>query len=246
MDMKSKGSAYRRIKGFTLVELIVVIAIISILAGVMNLVTQSFVRNARLETANDNAHLVFTGFQNILTQCEIKQDQSLFNVDYSKGDLEHVVVTFQMTDLNVRDSLTVRCKYKGAAAEIIDSDTCIWTKGDTDTVPGATGITKGEKYKDLVDAILNNFDNTFSGSVRVYIDYDNFEVKSVIYQSWNDDLPLNFIPENNYILYNDWYYGLDSRSQQSDLCAGKKIPGTSHAPERTVTCGVYPYQSDLT
>lgn len=239
--MNSKRK-HGKIKGFTLVEMIVVMAIIVILAGIGSLGVTAFVRNARKETANDNAHLMFTAFQNMLIQCEIKQDQSLLDIDHTKGNLEHAVVTFQMHDASFNNALTVRCKYKGSAAEATDT----WSKGSTESVPGATGVTKGDKYEALVKSIATNIDNTFTGTMRVYIDYDNFEVKSVIFQDWNsNNITFNMVAEDNYVKYDDWYYGLNNRIEQGTLCEGKQVAGTAHGPDKLFTCGVYPYHDEI-
>ena len=231
--MKSMES-HRKFKGFTLVELIVVMAIIVILAGIGSLGVTSFVRNARMGASDDYAHMVFTGFQNILTQCEIKQDSTVFSHDEAKhSDLMDVAVTFKMSEGKIT-SLKVASDYSS------------YGTGGSVTTAALTGdyMKYSGTLAALANAIMDNIDNTFEGEAKVYIDYDNYEVKSVIYQRPEASETINESYYKEYTVNGYKFYGLDSGTDRTALCSGKGATGGT-PPGKVISCGVYPYQSSL-
>lgn len=226
--VKNNGSA--RVKGFTLVEMIVVMAIIAILAGTLNLATQGFIRNARLETANDKARLLFTGFQNVLTQCEIKQDDSTIRSgSTATGDLTNVVISFKVYNGEVQcydNGLT-----GGSGTLNTDYTGSIITKYSDQTA--------GSKKSNIPQAIAGIIDNTFDGEAKVYIDYENYEVKSVVYKPMTDTNKTTSVSDFSdgdldTFGTGNWYLGFANSGTQDTAYA--------HHP----LYGVYPYQDTYT
>ncbi|MBR3970518.1 MAG: prepilin-type N-terminal cleavage/methylation domain-containing protein [Ruminococcus sp.] len=176
MNLKRIGS---KVKGFTLVEIIVVMAIIAILAGIVSTLIGGFQRNARLEDNNNKAQMVYTGMQNQLIQCEINQDRSLLDADakggnssndnYKNDDMVYVELYFEMTQGKVGDHIYVASTYKTQSAK-------------KDYADRNSVVTSEKKwYAGLEEMILSFVDNSFEGFCAVYIDYEDYLVDSVIY-----------------------------------------------------------------
>ena len=163
MNLNNSGctSSNRKLKGFTLIEMLIVIAIIGIIAGMMSIVMRGFRRDAMIETQNDNARMVFTAFQDFLIDCEIKQDLSMFDV---RGELSNpaisakgAVVFFRVSETasngtpnkngsaGLGDEIHIMTAYSGSVpnggiggqANIASGS--VWIDGTTQNVGGHSG-----------------------------------------------------------------------------------------------------------
>lgn len=170
------ASERKSLRGFTLIELIIVMAIIAILSGIMSLVISGFQRDARMETDNNKAHMIYTGFQDILTQCEMTQNDSLINAakivksvpggsdPNADKRLTYSIIRFTMDGSGIAGNVNINSYYDNTSSQ------------------SAAVLNNGSKmFLEFEDMIVGSIDQSFEGTIVAYLDVDNYSADSALY-----------------------------------------------------------------
>lgn len=167
-------SSAKSLKGFTVIELLIVIAILAILAGMISIVTTGLVRDSRLETARDKAQTVYTSVQNALIQMEIKQESELLDpTAYGAGGTFSKYVTLSF----VIDNGVMT---KSHDLIINDGSTTATLAYDYPNATSATTDTE-KKFRKLAKYLTDNLAMDFTGYVYAAVDMEDWVVDSVVF-----------------------------------------------------------------
>lgn len=188
-------------------------AIIAILAGIMSLAVSGFVRDARIETNNEKARMIYMAFQDILIDCEVKQDVSMFEPHGVDGertdDLIGAVVFFRVSDVDINDNANINglyglgdeihimCMHSNPTANTFGAhpNLCsrsVWMDGSTnlgqdDPASVNNSADHGASYwKKLNTYISKRMDASMDGTYVVAVDLENYQVLSVICRELSD------------------------------------------------------------
>ena len=170
------------LKGFTLVELMVVLAIVAVLAGALIPSMSYFIRNARLKTTNAQAKVVFNAALTVSQEYEAK-NLSVLNLndgDPSKSGHPSKVTIDSMTTYDALNNIAKNMKERvDNKVKSDDSESCVWAvkyenKGGTFPVltAAAYATTNVDRYVGCypVNTPSTGFDGTYQ-SLDGHIDY---------------------------------------------------------------------------
>lgn len=168
-----KSSATKKLKGFTLVEILIVLALLSIIAGMLSIITSGLMRDSKLEAARTRAQSVYTGLQNMLIQMEIKQQNDLLDpVTYGQTGTptNYVTLSFILDNGVISDT-----------EDFVISDgsmTATLNYNYPDADPPADDTERA--FRKVAKYIKDNLSMEFTGYVYAAIDMNDWMVDSVV------------------------------------------------------------------
>ncbi|MGN1304932.1 MAG: type II secretion system protein [Oscillospiraceae bacterium] len=233
-----KPSAKKTLKGFTLIELLIVIAILSILAGMISIIMPGFVRDAKIDTSQNKAQMMYSTFQSFLINCEIKQDVSFFDAFGGKDTPTAAMVFFHIAregNGKKYDELRLGDKIEVKAISNTSQATDVYSAEETSEAQKY----KKERYELFKKEIMGAIDSKLEGSYAVYIDLDNYTVDSVVYRELENGkdptMATDNLKEYSHSSGGNYKYcGVDNVKDIRNIVKRKGI-----------YYGVYPYQDDL-
>lgn len=207
-DLRRENSR-KTVKGFTLIEMLIVIAIIGILAAILSVVVSGFVRDSTFESCNTKAQLVYTAVQNSVIESEIKQDMSMFDAKYildtgtaaPSDKLIYAELTLNLNNGELEPGMDIELtSYYNGLPTVGDSyrANLVWdfSTGKPKSSTNVSDQKRGEAMKFYHNYIINNLSAEFTGTCQVFIDLANYTVDTVVY---------NETPGNSISYLNKWY-----------------------------------------
>jgi prepilin-type N-terminal cleavage/methylation domain-containing protein len=182
-----------KLRGFTIIELIIVIAIIGVLASILTIAMSIYVRESNIEKQNSNARVAYSTITDWLVDMEVKNvDLHRFVVGTSTGNPNNTTAHYfelcsrslieNSTDFDLADpyELYVSLNKTGpfsAKPEFFAKDEIL---DQTSTVSTADGLTIGKNSPIIVEW-FDKLGDTFSAGAndfvwRAIINADNYSV----------------------------------------------------------------------
>lgn len=188
----------RRVKGFTLIELIVVLLIIGVLVGILGPTMSAYYRKSRIKAANADAKMVFNAAQTA-AQVYIAKDRTL-DTPSAAGDGSVLIISYNPS-VGVRYSRSISA----------------WAGMTTVIAPGDTGYTEG--LDDVVTEIAASVNRTVTSAAEVCwtICLRNYIVQGAVSANSMDTNRVGFYTASKLQAtdatsrtYSDWLVGVGS------------------------------------